>query len=90
MAKCPHKLGSVLVYDPVFLDKIIGKNTAGILAGTKMKVIQPSNCPRNGTRGMCYTEIADTKKFVGLVCVNSLISEEDWKKRQLPATDTSV
>jgi regulator of RNase E activity RraA len=41
-------------------------------SGKQVRVIQPHGCPRNGTMGHCYVEVADTREFIGLVLISSL------------------
>lgn len=58
------------VYDPVLFDRF-APHLAGLKKGDLVIKTQPSNCPRNGTMGMCY--IADLEsQFIGMVCLGSL------------------
>jgi hypothetical protein len=69
MNKSP-RIGAVRTYKPVMFDKFY-EHTADVPEGTKLRVIQPYGCPKNGTMGMCYVEYLDGT-FLGLVCINSL------------------
>lgn len=42
-------------------------------AGDIVRVVNLPGCPRAGTMGMCYVQHPDSKVFLGLVCVNSLV-----------------
>ena len=42
-------------------------------AGKLVHKVQPVGCPRNGTMGMVYVQVADTGEFIGLVSKNSLV-----------------
>lgn len=57
-------------YEPVLLDRMSGVN---LEAGAIVVKVQPHGCPRNGTMGMTYVGEADTGKFIGMVCLNSLV-----------------
>lgn len=60
----------IYIYEPVLFDRY-QQNTKDIVPGTRLRVIQPRGCPKNGTMGMAYTETLEGR-FVGLVCINSL------------------
>lgn len=60
----------IYIFQPVAFDRYQA-NTMNLPEGTRLRVIQPKGCPKNGTMGMAYTETLDGR-FVGLVCVNSL------------------
>ena len=66
------RVGTVWTYEPVWMDRS-SKHLSGIPAGTLLRVIQPHGCPRNGTMGCTYVELADSGDFVGLVMINSLV-----------------
>ena len=42
-------------------------------AGEEVQVVQPHGCPKNGTMGMTYVQVAETGEFIGLVSKNSLV-----------------
>jgi hypothetical protein len=42
-------------------------------AGSEVHVVQPYGCPRNGTMGMTYVQVADSGQFIGLVSQASLV-----------------
>lgn len=60
----------IYIFKPVAFDRY-QENTKNLPDGTRLRVIQPRGCPKNGTMGMAYTETLEGR-FVGLVCVNSL------------------
>jgi hypothetical protein len=60
----------IYIYQPTMFDRY-QPNTQGLPEGTRLRVIQPRGCPKNGTMGMAYTETLEGR-FVGLVCINSL------------------
>jgi hypothetical protein len=60
----------IYIFKPVMFDRY-QENTKDLAEGTRLRVVQPRGCPKNGTMGMCYTETLEGR-FVGLVCVNSL------------------
>ena len=66
------RVGSKRKYVPVGMDLYYNGVQKEIEEGTIVRVIQPHGCPKNGTMGMCYVEVADTKEFVGLVNIASL------------------
>lgn len=41
-------------------------------AGAEVHKVQPYGCPRNGTMGMVYVQVAETGEFIGLVSEHSL------------------
>lgn len=63
------RVGTVCKWNPVPLDILDSRFELPI--GTKVRVIQPSGCPKNGTMGHCYIETLDNQ-FLGLVCIKSL------------------
>jgi hypothetical protein len=65
------RVGAIRYFNPVLFDKW-QRNTMNIQVGTRVRVVQPYGCPRNGTMGMCYVDNDETGEFIGLVCVNSL------------------
>ncbi len=60
----------VYTYDPVMMD--ITDPPYDLEPGDKVKIKNLPGCPRAGTMGMCHVVHADTEKFAGLVCLNSL------------------
>ncbi len=72
------RVGAVRTFEPVLFD-LVSANTRNVVKGTKVRVVQPYGCPKNGTMGMCYVEYANgtgegsTPEFIGLVCINSLV-----------------
>lgn len=42
-------------------------------AGAEVQVVQPHGCPKNGTMGMTYVQVAETGEFIGLVSKASLV-----------------
>lgn len=65
------RVGSLHTFDPVGWD--LFRPHAGTPAkDQRVRVVQPSGCPRNGTMGHCYVEDAETGAFCGLVLINSL------------------
>lgn len=40
----------------------------------EVQKVQPVGCPRNGTMGMCYVQVAETGEFIGLVNLSSLVA----------------
>lgn len=65
------RVGTVKTFQPVLMDRMAG-HLQGVQPGTKVRVIQPHSCPKNGTMGQCYVEDATTGTFIGMVCINSL------------------
>jgi hypothetical protein len=57
-------------YEPVLFD---ATRVDYVIPGQVVIKVQPHGCPRNGTMGMCYVGEADTGKFLGMVCLNSLV-----------------
>lgn len=64
------RTGTRYRYDPVPLDVIDARTS--LEPGTIVQVIRPYGCPAPGTMGHCHIGDADTGRFIGLVCVNSL------------------
>lgn len=65
-------VGSIYVYKPVMLDKIDGMTT--LKEGDLVQVIKsPRGTPPIGTMGHCYVGHLKSGKFIGMVCVNSLV-----------------
>jgi hypothetical protein len=75
MATKRVRTGTKYIYYPVLLDRVDGRT--GLVPGTIVKVIQPYGCPKNGTMGHTYVGDAETGKFIGLVCCNSLYPMSD-------------
>jgi hypothetical protein len=69
--KTPRK-NSMWKLVPNLFDRL-QENTRYVPAGLKVRVIQPYGCPKNGTMNQCYVENAETKEFIGLVCIGSLV-----------------
>jgi hypothetical protein len=42
--------------------------------GVEVQKVQPHGCPKNGTMGMVYVQVADTGQFIGLVSKHSLVA----------------
>jgi hypothetical protein len=65
------RVNSLYVYNPVLLDRIDGRT--GLKPGDKVRVINVYGCPPANTMGHCYVGDPVTKKFIGMVCCNSLM-----------------
>lgn len=72
--KAPRN-GSVRLFVPVGMD-VWDPKPWHPRRGTRVRVVQPRGCPRNGTMGHVYVADADSGKFLGLVLVNSLQRED--------------
>lgn len=42
-------------------------------SGAEVQKVQPYGCPRNGTMGQCYVQVAETGEFIGMVNLGSLV-----------------
>lgn len=42
--------------------------------GVEVQKVQPHGCPRNGTMGMVYVQVAETGQFIGMVSKHSLVA----------------
>jgi hypothetical protein len=58
-------------FEPVPFDQFVSPRP--FEAGRIVVKVQPYGCPRNGTMGMCYVGDAETGRFLGMVCKNSLV-----------------
>lgn len=76
-AKAKAAKAKKFVYEPVLFD---ATQVTYLESGALVVKVQPHGCPKNGTMGMCYVGDAETGKFIGMVCENSL----------KPATVTAV
>lgn len=76
-----HK-GQLLYYFPTMMDRIDPKTD--LKEGEKVRVIHPNGCPSPNTMGHCHVERVSTGKFVGLVCTNSLHTEDEMKEAGKP------
>ena len=65
------RVGSLYPYHPVFLDKY-GSAVPADYVGKKVRVVNQHGCPKANTMGHCYVADAETGKFLGMVCTNSL------------------
>lgn len=54
--------------------------------GAEVQKIQPHGCPRNGTMGQVYVQVAKTGEFIGLVNQASLTAT----KRTAPVRDLAA
>jgi hypothetical protein len=71
------RVGSPYIYDPVLWDVIDSKTS--LKRGEKVRVIKsPIGAPPCGTMGHCYVGDPVTRKFIGLVHVNSLTPEREY------------
>lgn len=39
----------------------------------EVQIVQPAGCPRNGTMGQVYVQVAQTGEFIGMVNKSSLV-----------------
>jgi hypothetical protein len=54
--------------------------------GVEVHKVQPHGCPRNGTMGMVYVQVAETGQFIGLVSKYSLVATN----KMLPVRDLAA
>lgn len=64
--------GSVYTYQPVLIDRCDARTN--LRPGSLVRVIHPHGCPPPNTMGHCHIEDM-AGRFVGLVCVGSLVKE---------------
>ena len=73
------RMNATYIYDPVPIDRFDGKT--GLVKGDVVTVTKGHlGCPGMGVMGHCY--VAKDKKFVGMVCVNSLCSKEEYAENE--------
>jgi hypothetical protein len=66
------KIRAVYRLEPAgLIDRTDARVTA--YAGREVQMIQPWGCPRNGTMGMVYVQLAEEGEFIGLVSKASLV-----------------
>jgi hypothetical protein len=70
MANRRVRVNSIYKYDPVLFDILQGP--ADLPVGTIVRVINLASAPKANTMGMCYVGDVATRKFIGMVCTNSL------------------
>ena len=80
MANQRVRVNSIYKYDPVLFDLLNGP--ADLPVGTIVRVINLYGAPKANTMGMCYVGNVKTRKFIGMVCTNSLIPATRLAKRK--------
>lgn len=70
MANQRVQVNSIYTYEPVLLD--LYDSRTNLKSGDKVRVINVYGCPKANTMGMCYVGDVVTRKFIGMVCTNSL------------------
>ena len=73
------RANSTYIYDPVMLDKINPPFDVTLKRGDVVTVVNLPGCPKANTMGHCH--IKKDGVFAGLVCTNSLVPYQEWKKR---------